>query len=279
MLHCLLHNREQLNFHYADGKIVVVRMSPAGGNVQYVKIYDLPPEVPDSDLALVLGKYGEVKRVVREKFPADLGLDMYTGVRGVYMDVRKEIPNSLHFRNRKGNIFYQGNKNLCFLCKMEGHRMNSCPKRKDRKQPVQQKEGNQRNEGQTSTSTYAGVVTGVALSITNDSQETEEAVEVLQEEVLEMDVTSPETEKTNEEETTDARKQEPPVFKCRNDAYYYYKFGIVDYTEKERIKDEEEAKRRAMEQEKRLEELQELRRRQKAEAKLKSPPRKSMKNS
>ena len=48
--------------------------------------------MPDKDVSLVLGKYGKVKRVIREKFPAELGLDMFTGVRGVYMDVEKRFP-------------------------------------------------------------------------------------------------------------------------------------------------------------------------------------------
>src|SRR5450756_2303625 len=50
----LTHNPEQLTFHYDNGKTVQVRMTIAGGNVQYIRIFDLPPEVPDKDLSLVL---------------------------------------------------------------------------------------------------------------------------------------------------------------------------------------------------------------------------------
>lgn len=138
MRHTLMEDPEQLNFHYDNGKVVVVRMSNAGEFVQYVRVYDLPPEVPDANIELVLSKYGKVKRVVREKFPPELNFDMYTGVRGAYVDVKKQIPTSLHFLNRKGNVFYHGNKNVCFHCKTEGHRMDSCPKRQVRKQPERQ---------------------------------------------------------------------------------------------------------------------------------------------
>lgn len=58
-------------------------MSIAGGNVQYIRVYYLPPQVPDKDLMLVLGRYGKVKRDIRRKFRAELGLDMHTGVWGV----------------------------------------------------------------------------------------------------------------------------------------------------------------------------------------------------
>src|SRR5450756_2423008 len=128
--------------------------------ILYVRIYGLPPEVADRELASVLGKYGKVKRVVREKIPVELGLGAYTGVRGVYMDVKKEIPSSLHFQNLKGNIFYSGNKDKCFLCKEEGCRMNSFPKRKARNQP-----GNRRDKKeQKGSSTYADAVTGDAVT-------------------------------------------------------------------------------------------------------------------
>ena len=74
-------------------------MGHAQDYILYVRIYGLPPEVADRKVASVLGKYGKVKRIVREKIPAELGLDAYTGVRGVYMDVKKEIPSSLHFQS------------------------------------------------------------------------------------------------------------------------------------------------------------------------------------
>src|SRR5450759_3809180 len=134
-------------------------MSHAQDYILYVRIYGLPPEVADRELASVLGKYGKVKRIVREKIPVELALDAYTGVRGVYMDVKKEIPSSLHFQNLKGNIFYSGNKDKCFLCKEEGHRIDSCPKRKARKQQQQK-----RQQEQVLSNSYAGAVTGGAAT-------------------------------------------------------------------------------------------------------------------
>lgn len=158
MRYALMNNPEQLPFRYANGKTVEVRMSLAGGLTQYVRVYDLPPEVSDDDVGSVLGRYGTVKRVIREKFPADTGLDMFTGVRGVYMEVEKEIPSALHFRDRKGHIFYVGNKDKCFLCREEGHKMISCPKRMSRTQH-QSDMINTKKEKQTVTrTTYADAV-------------------------------------------------------------------------------------------------------------------------
>lgn len=70
--------------------------SVAGQNITYVRVFYLPPELPDNAVSLVLGGYGKVDRIVREKFPSGLGLDhVYAGVRGVYVDIGKEIPASL----------------------------------------------------------------------------------------------------------------------------------------------------------------------------------------
>ncbi|XP_062559694.1 uncharacterized protein LOC134224391 [Armigeres subalbatus] len=79
MQDALRKNREPRKFCYSSGKTVEVRMIIAGSNIRYVRVFDLPPEIPDEDLSSVLGQYGTVEYSVREKFPVDLGLDhLYT---------------------------------------------------------------------------------------------------------------------------------------------------------------------------------------------------------
>lgn len=65
--------------------------------------------------------------MVRERFPAQLELDLTTGVRGVHIEIKKEIPATLFFLNRRGRIYYEGVKHKCFLCKEEGHLKAECP--------------------------------------------------------------------------------------------------------------------------------------------------------
>lgn len=137
MKDALLQNPECHLFQYSNGSTAEVRMGVMGGCQRYVRVFDLPPEVPDIDIALVLGKYGVVKRTVREKFPAELELDLYTGIRGVYMDVKKEIPAALYFLNRKGRIYYDGLKQKCFQCKKEGHLKVECPQSKKKHQDLE----------------------------------------------------------------------------------------------------------------------------------------------
>lgn len=132
MKDALLQNPEYHLFQYSNGSSAEVRMGVMGGCQRYVRVFDLPPEVPDLDIALVLGKYGVVKRTVREKFPAELELDLFSGIRGVYMDIKKEIPAALYFLNRKGRIYYDGLKQKCFQCKKEGHLKVDCPQGKQK---------------------------------------------------------------------------------------------------------------------------------------------------
>lgn len=126
-------NDEMLPFHYTDGKEVMVRMSIAGGNNRYVRVFDLPPEISDLDLTAAMAKFGKVHRTVRERFPAEFQLDMYTGVRGVYMDIQQEIPEVLYFRHRKGRVYYDGIKTRCYACRSDGHLKKCCPLLQERR--------------------------------------------------------------------------------------------------------------------------------------------------
>lgn len=158
-------------FRYSNGEKVEVKTSVAGCCTKYVRIFDLPPEVPDSEISAVLGRYGMVKRMVRERFPAELGLNLFTGVRGVYLDVKKVVPPSLYFLNRKGRIFYDGLKQKCFLCKEEGHLKAECPqkvesrnkserhKMNDDKKPEDNEINSEKQDN--AAPTYSGILSGV----------------------------------------------------------------------------------------------------------------------
>lgn len=123
----IVDNPEVLTFRYSDGNTVQVKMSVAGGLYKYVRIFNLPPEVEDAEIGRVLAKYGKIKKMVREKFPPECELDLYSGIRGAYMDVQKPIPAGLFIRNCKARIFYEGFKNRCFHCKADDHLKLNCP--------------------------------------------------------------------------------------------------------------------------------------------------------
>ncbi|KXJ62507.1 hypothetical protein RP20_CCG013357 [Aedes albopictus] len=212
LLETMERNAEPKTFAYSNGSCVEVRMFIAGTNVRYVRVFDLPPEVTDNTLTLEMEKFGTVQRVVREKFPANLGLGhLFTGVRGVHIDVKKDISPMIEVMGRKGRIFYDGLKNTCFSCHATGHRKDSCPKRRSR----DKKETPSAN----TTPSYAGVVAGnyvaeeqVFSTVTEDN-----IIEILEDDGIEEATDTIEAEEEQPEicepgadleEQTDAEKKD-----------------------------------------------------------------------
>lgn len=142
---------EQYPFEYNDGGNTVVRLEVASRIFRYVRIFNLPPETDDKDIAAVLGQFGAIRQHVRERYPTNYDYAVYSGIRGVHMEIAKEIPANLYIGHFKVRLFYEGLKNRCFLCKMEGHLKADCPKATSLKTA-------------TNTASYSGVVAGAVAN-------------------------------------------------------------------------------------------------------------------
>lgn len=114
-------------FRYGDGREVTVHVAVADGFFRYVRIFNLPPEVTDDEIAAAMAKFGTIRQLVREKLPTDLSFNAYSGIRGVHMEVKSEIPAAMYIGHFKCRIFYEGLRNRCFICKQEGHVKAECP--------------------------------------------------------------------------------------------------------------------------------------------------------
>lgn len=115
-------------FTYDDGTRTPVTLVVASRIFRYVRIFNKPPEIDDKTIALVLGQFGTIRQHVRERYSPDCNLNIYNGVRGVHMEVAKEIPAGLYIGHFRARIYYDGLKNRCFHCKQEGHLKSGCPK-------------------------------------------------------------------------------------------------------------------------------------------------------
>lgn len=192
---------ESIKFLYNNGKSVDVRLSIAGRNSTYVRVFDIAPEVPDNDLMVIFGAYGKVESVIREKFPVGLGLDhLHTGIRGVYLEIEKEIPPTLQISGWKARIFYEGLKDKCFSCGLEGHYKDACPQRTIKKTKNKKKGG---------AVSYAGVVESGASAMFDEVEIIEEdTVEDVIEHTVAAEIRKMEMQRKEEEAEAERQRQE-----------------------------------------------------------------------
>lgn len=122
------HVEEVYAFKYGDDSTTSVTLAMASRIFRYVRIFNLPPEIDDKSIALVLGQFGTVRQQVRERYPAEYNLSIFSGIRGVHMEIAKEIPANIFIGHFRARIYYDGLKNRCFYCKEEGHMKANCPK-------------------------------------------------------------------------------------------------------------------------------------------------------
>jgi hypothetical protein len=116
-------------FRYDNGTVVRVTMSQTHENIRYVRVFGLPFEADDSIIAEFFGQFGEIRRQVKEKYAARYNFDALTGVRGLYIDLKKEIPSFLYIRNCRVKVHYHGMKEKCHICGSTEHMRNDCPRK------------------------------------------------------------------------------------------------------------------------------------------------------
>ncbi|XP_055604930.1 uncharacterized protein LOC129753159 [Uranotaenia lowii] len=86
---------DEYPFSYEDGTRITVRLFVASSIFRYVRVFNLPPEIDDTEIATVLGQYGTIRQHIREKFAANSSFPVFNGVRGIHMEVAKELPANI----------------------------------------------------------------------------------------------------------------------------------------------------------------------------------------
>lgn len=126
---CLEQHVGEKSFGYSSGQYTKVMITDGNEEIKYVRLFYLPPEVPDREVAEFLKKFGVVKRIVHEKRSMASGFSCFSGTRGIYMDVTKEIPPQVYICNYRSRVYYSGMQEKCFICKATDHLKPDCPRR------------------------------------------------------------------------------------------------------------------------------------------------------
>lgn len=127
----LAHQHEGVaRFHYSNGEVAQVTILKADIPLTTVRVFNVPPEVPNSVVQQVLSRFGAVKTVRVEQWSTDYVLPANNGVRAVKMEVKHQIPAVVVIDGLPAHVSYLGQPLTCFVCRAPGHLKGDCPQRK-----------------------------------------------------------------------------------------------------------------------------------------------------
>ena len=102
---------------------VPVFIGDADFRVVIVKIYEAPPELPDTVLIGRLSHYGRVLSFRRDR---GLATGILNGVRTAHMCLAREIPSAIRITGEPMFISYPGQPKTCRKCGDTGHLAQGC---------------------------------------------------------------------------------------------------------------------------------------------------------
>ena len=103
----------------------LLRITPVDSRTRLVYVRDLPVEVPDDGLKVFLRAFGVVHSCAMQTYP---GMpDVSTGTRVVKVTLAKDLPSSARVSGFDVRLWYQGQPQVCPVCRSHGHRVKDCP--------------------------------------------------------------------------------------------------------------------------------------------------------
>ncbi|KXJ82385.1 hypothetical protein RP20_CCG013796 [Aedes albopictus] len=90
-----------------------------------IRIHDLPPGIPNTEIAEHMEQYGKVKSVARELwrkfFPG-----IPNGVRVVRIELKKHVPSFIRIQNQLTSVTYRSQVPTCRQCEKKAHPNQKC---------------------------------------------------------------------------------------------------------------------------------------------------------
>jgi hypothetical protein len=124
--------KTEYQFRHDDGVVSTLKVEDAGGlGYRVLRVFRLPLEINNSDVTAALAPYGNVVDSYFEKWTNYEGKGVFNGIRGVKIELRKDVPSYLRIRGVEALILYDGQPKTCRRCGTIGHLFfeNKCPPR------------------------------------------------------------------------------------------------------------------------------------------------------
>ncbi|KAJ4427946.1 hypothetical protein ANN_23958 [Periplaneta americana] len=113
-------------FKYESGEEIQIVVSAADIQSTTVRIFNLPPEIPNIIISNTLSKYGQIHDIRSEKWNDQYPLPVNNGVKAVKMDIKIPIPTLLKIGMYTASLNYPGQIQVCFRCGEPGHFKQDC---------------------------------------------------------------------------------------------------------------------------------------------------------
>ncbi|CAN7977386.1 unnamed protein product, partial [Ixodes persulcatus] len=97
----------------------VVPLEQVGPRIIHVRVFRLPPYVPDDALQAVFSSYGKVLAISYLTYKDRPKL--FTGTRVLRMEMKTPVPNFVNVGGHRVMCEYRGMKKVCARCGLEGH--------------------------------------------------------------------------------------------------------------------------------------------------------------
>jgi hypothetical protein len=107
--HEVLMKFQNVLFHYNNGITTSVNLSTASSvrpTVQYIRVFNLPPELDSSDIRDAFEEYGIVETVEREKIKQPFNFNILSGVIGIKLNVKKVIPAVVYIKDYPATVCF-----------------------------------------------------------------------------------------------------------------------------------------------------------------------------
>jgi hypothetical protein len=93
---------------HLNGEISTVRVQAAGLGTKRARLANLPPEVPDSVIRIMMSRFRGVREVLAETWPTACRYPVVNGIRIVVMTLRTHVPSNILMAGHRTLVSNEG---------------------------------------------------------------------------------------------------------------------------------------------------------------------------